>query len=117
MTDTETILIVDPYDRSGRALSDLLSMEGYRTRFVCNGEQALEAARLSIGVAIIEYSLNDLPGAALARHLELRQPSVRVAFTESWCRVSDGIYRYGKYPVFTKPVDTQRLLAWIAERT
>lgn len=117
VTAADTILVVDPDHRSGRALCDLLSAEGYHSFRTSSGEQALHTAeRHRIGIAIIEHTLRDVPGGVLARHLRGPSPSIRVAFTETWIRGSAGIYRYGEYPVFTKPLDAERVLAWIAEQ-
>lgn len=108
MTAADTILVVDPDHRSGRALCDLLSAEGYHPFFASSGKQALHTAEHHrVRFAIIEHTLRDVPGGVLARHLRGPSPSIRVAFTETWIRGS---------PVFTKPLDTERVLAWIAEQ-
>jgi len=75
------ILLIDDERAFAEVLAELLAEEGYVTRRVATGEQALELLAMSPslpGAIICDLMLPGMDGQAVAREVRQRYPAVRL---------------------------------------
>lgn len=108
------VLIADDDELMTDVLGDYLSECGHEVACALSGPQALDLCRAARPeVLICDYSLGDMDGPSLARHLQSTAPDLRVfvasGHSPSLVRAASGGIR--NLRVLTKPLDLEDLEA------
>lgn len=109
------VLVVDDDRDNAEVLSEVLMESGLEARTVYSGTQALvEADEREPDVVLLDLHLPDMLGWEVAKELRKRHPSIRIA-------VVSGLATPGApeekevEAVFRKPVDAERLVAFVTQ--
>ena len=112
------ILIVDDDQDITANIADILEDCGYRADKAHDGASALAcAARSKYDVALLDYKMPDIDGAALFTKLKDVQPGL-VAIMITAFAGTDGVeqaFKAGTWLVLKKPVNVNELLQHIAK--
>src|SRR5262245_3294945 len=117
-TPLRTVLVVDDEPVVRVLLRRVLEQHGYRVLTVASGAAALAlVASRGHGVSLViaDLTLQDVGGEELALRFERADPAPRVLLT-SGAGADPGPMTL-RWPVFSKPLDTQALVAHIARET
>lgn len=114
----DLVLIVDDNHELAQNLAEAMEGRGHRTA-VCGSLAEARALAATPLVAILDYRLPDGTGVEVAKDLLRRSNQVRILFMSGYGPVLDselGGAVGGTAPAqLDKPVDVERLLAWVAE--
>lgn len=112
------VLVVDDDVDIAANVSDILCEMGYTADVAHNGFEALELVdRNPYDLAILDFKMPDMDGAALYREIRLRQPRL-VAIMVTAYADNDGVDRAraaGTWQVLRKPVDVDELLGFMEQ--
>jgi two-component system response regulator (stage 0 sporulation protein F) len=114
------VLIVEDEPLARKALTLLLSSRGYHTRAVPSAEDALRCmSRAGVPkVALIDMDLPGMNGIELIKRLHaLRSPVMPVLITAASRSVLQELRPTEPVAYFRKPLDVDRLMLLLGERT
>ena len=106
------ILIVDDEGVVRSSLTEWFAGEGYTTKGVPNGRDALEAVdRQDWDVALIDLKMPGMDGVELQRHLRDKDPELTVIMMTGFGTVETAVQalKQGAYDYLTKPITLDRL--------
>ena len=110
-------LLIDDETSLTDNLAEALSSAGYEAVVSRTAEEALSQRR-RLHTAVVDYRLPDGTGIVVAQKLRARDPSIRILFIsghgeELRARLSE----LGEAEAMEKPLDTARVISWIALAT
>ncbi len=111
--DRGAILVVEDMASARLAIADYLQGEGWRVATAGNGGDALAlmaAGGCHYDVLLVDYSLPDMKGDALAAHAQAIRPDIAVAYMSGYSTLR--LDPPG--PLLTKPLDLVALSATVA---
>jgi len=107
------ILIVDDEQGIRAALTQLLEYEGYETRDVANGAEALVAAeQWRPHLVFLDVKMAGMDGIETLKRLRERDPSQVVVMISGHATIQNAVEatQLGAYDILEKPLDTDRIL-------
>jgi DNA-binding NtrC family response regulator len=114
----DLVLIVDDNHDLAQNLAEAMEARGHRTA-VCGSLAEARALAGTPTVAVLDYRLPDGTGVDVAKDLLKRSREVRILFISGYGPLADselGDTGGAAAPAqLDKPVDVERLLAWVAE--
>ncbi len=118
MPHAPKILVVDDDPDIVASLSDLLMDRGYQVDAAQNGARALELTNdRCYDVALLDFKLPDIDGAALLECIRQRRPTTVVVLITAFAG-EDGVRRAqtaGTWQVMRKPVDMDEVFRLLEE--
>jgi CheY-like chemotaxis protein len=114
------VLIVEDEPLTRKALTLLLASRGYQTRAVPSGEDALRCmSRAGVPqVALVDLDLPGMSGIELIKRLKALSSSVMpVLITAASRSVLNELQANEPVAYFRKPLDVDRLMSLLGERT
>lgn len=112
------IVVADADRGAGRFLVRSLSSRGYDVAYTTRGEEVLRLTRHGdVDLAIVDVSLSDMPGHALAMRLREVRPKLRILMTAADCRpeLEMRAHDVGVSWYAHKPVNVHQLEAIVAQ--
>jgi DNA-binding NtrC family response regulator len=106
------ILIVDDESVVRSSLTEWFADEGYASRGVASGREALDALeREEWDLALVDLKMPGMDGVELQRHLRERDPELTVIIMTGFATVETAVQvlKQGAYDYLTKPVDPDEL--------
>ncbi len=106
------VLIVDDEGVVRSSLTEWFSDEGYTTKGVANGREALEVVdKQNWDVALIDLKMPGMDGVELQRHLREKDPDLTVIIMTGFGTVDTAVQalKQGAYDYLTKPIDPDEL--------
>lgn len=106
------ILIVDDEGVVRNSLTEWFSDEGYTTRGVCGGKEALETVeRQDFDLALVDLKMPGMDGVELQRRLRDKDPELTVIIMTGFGTVETAVQalKQGAYDYLTKPIDPDEL--------
>ena len=113
----DLVLIVDDNHDLAEGLAEAMEARGHRT-VVCGSLAEARALAATPTVAVLDYRLPDGTGVDVAKELLKRSDRVRILFMSGYGPMPDSQLQAASSGTATqlqKPVDVERLLAWVAE--
>jgi DNA-binding NtrC family response regulator len=107
------VLIVDDEGVVRNSLTEWFAGEGYTTKGVPGGREALELVdRQDWDVALIDLKMPGMDGVELQRHLRDKDPDLTVIMMTGFGTVDTAVQalKQGAYDYLTKPIDPDELL-------
>jgi CheY-like chemotaxis protein len=110
-----TVLVVEDDEAVSEPLRRILEREGYRVLTAARAEEALRLRSETaspLALALVDVSLPDLGGVALAERLLSERPGLPVVLMSGWGEEVSPLSIEGRsVPVLAKPFGAERLLA------
>jgi two-component system response regulator HydG len=106
------VLIVDDEGVVRNSLTEWFSGEGYTTKGVANGREALEVVeKQDWDVALVDLKMPGMDGVELQRHLRDKDPDLTVIIMTGFGTVDTAVQalKQGAYDYLTKPIDPDEL--------
>jgi DNA-binding NtrC family response regulator len=106
------ILIVDDEALVGDSLKEMLSIEGYSTETVLDGQAALERIKVDhFDLILCDIQMPGLNGIELLKELRGRSPDTTIIFITGHGHIAGAVeaIKLGAYDYITKPIDDMRL--------
>jgi two-component system response regulator HydG len=106
------ILIVDDEGVVRNSLTEWFSSEGYATKGVQNGREALDIVdRQDFDVALVDLKMPGMDGVELQRQLRDKDPELTVIMMTGFGTVETAVQalKQGAYDYLTKPIDPDEL--------
>jgi signal transduction histidine kinase len=106
------LLVVDDEENILSVLTDILEMDGYPVTGVVSGQAARDAARRGqFHAALLDYSLGDTTGLALAKDLRALDPEISVILMTAHASLDMAVeaIQLDVYDYLIKPVDVHHL--------
>ncbi len=113
MTKKFNIMIVEDEKLAGKALSDSLVKQGYKTVLFANGEEALlHFKNRPVDLVLLDYKLPGMTGEAVFERLKAINPLVPVIFMTAYSSVEKAVklLKMGAYTYLTKPIEMTELV-------
>ena len=113
------ILIVDDDERIRKAMSMVLTSEGYVVDTVQDGKQAIEKSETNFyNVALVDIRLPDMHGTELLTQMQETTPRMIKIIITGYASLQNAIeaVNNGADGYLTKPVEVNRLLAMITDQ-
>lgn len=117
-TEPPVVLVVDADTEAGRLLAGYLSSQGFVASHSSRGEEAVRLARSRrLGLAIVDVSLQDMSGLALASWLKEVDRAIPILMTTGDYRpeLEMRARQVGVLYYAQKPVDYERLQAIVTK--
>jgi two-component system, NtrC family, response regulator HydG len=106
------ILIVDDENVVRNSLTEWFSGEGYNTKGVASGREALDTVdRQDFDLALVDLKMPGMDGVQLQRHLRDKDPDLTVIIMTGFGTVDTAVQalKQGAYDYLTKPIDPDEL--------
>jgi two-component system response regulator AtoC len=112
-----TILVVDDEPLIRWSLSERLRSEGYEVLEAENGAEALEQARQSVDLVLLDYKLPDLDGVTILRRLKEFDPDTLVILLTAYANVDTAVtaMKLGAYHFANKPFDLDAIVVLVEQ--
>jgi DNA-binding response OmpR family regulator len=114
----EHILIVDDEDTLRYFLKRTLQDEGYRVSEAADGQTALDLLDgTTFDLALVDLRMAGVDGLEVMRQFRLRSPETQIIIVTAYASVPSAVeaLRHGAHDYLTKPVNTEELLASVAD--
>jgi DNA-binding response OmpR family regulator len=114
----EHILIVDDEDTLRYFLRRTLQDEGYQVSEAADGQMALDLLDgETFDLALVDLRMAGVDGLEVMRQFRLRSPETQIIIVTAYASVPSAVeaLRHGAHDYLTKPVNTEELLASVAD--
>ena len=113
----ETILVVDDDSLIRKSITMRLQHDGYQTLEAGTGKAAVESARSSVDLAILDYRLPDMDGLEVLNQLRQADPDLLVIFLTAFSNVETAVaaMKLGAFHFAKKPFDLDALAAMVEQ--
>jgi DNA-binding response OmpR family regulator len=115
---TTHILIVDDEDTLRYFLKRTLEGEGYRVSEAGNGQTAIDLlTHETFDLALVDLRMAGVDGLEVMRQFRQRSPETQIIIVTGYASVPSAVeaLRHGAHDYLTKPVNTEELLASVAD--
>ncbi|GAB4533596.1 MAG: MtrAB system response regulator MtrA [Anaerolineae bacterium] len=115
---TAHILIVDDEDTLRYFLGRTLRDEGYRVSEAASGQAALDLlGRETFDLVLVDLRMAGVDGLEVMRQFRQRSPETQIIIVTAYASVPSAVeaLRHGAHDYLTKPVNTEELLASVAD--
>jgi DNA-binding response OmpR family regulator len=115
---TAHILIVDDEDTLRYFLGRTLKDEGYRVSEAANGQKAIDLLeRETFDLALVDLRMAGVDGLEVMRQFRQKSPETQIIIVTAYASVPSAVeaLRHGAHDYLTKPVNTEELLASVAD--
>ncbi len=115
---SEHILIVDDEDTLRYFLKRILESEGYQVSEAADGHTAVDLlATQTFDLALVDLRMAGIDGLEVMRQFRQRSPETQIIIITGYASVPSAVeaLRHGAHDYLTKPVNTEELLASVAD--